>query len=64
MLFLLLYRLSHGQDGLSSVRIVFAIAMRRAHNPIDFSACMMSHQISTKIGKKPKAKKNNKSHKL
>lgn len=48
------YRQSHGRDGLSSARIASVIVMRRAHNPIDFSACMMSFRIFKKIGKQQK----------
>lgn len=49
------YRQSHGRDGLSSARIASVIVMRRAHNPIDFSACMMSFRIFKKIGKQKKS---------
>lgn len=52
--FFYVYRQSHGRNGLSNVQIVFAIVMKRAHNPIDFSVCMMSRPTLTKIGKKKK----------
>lgn len=52
------YRQSHGRDGLSSARIASVIVMRRAHNPIDFSACMMSFRIFKKIGKQKKNPKH------
>lgn len=49
-----LFRQSHGRDGLSSVLSVFATAMKTVHNPIDTSHCMTSPRILMKIGENSK----------
>lgn len=49
---IMFHRQNRGTLGSLSVQIVFAIVMSKAHNPIDFLACMMSLQTLRKIGKK------------